>query len=85
MVKRKRTNLAQPSAENTSKKDNSTSSAEANTMDIETKPDSEVNATTQPKKKNSDKDIDPATVTTIKAVNTAPIAEQKHSQHEIEL
>ena len=74
MVKRKRTKLAQPSAENTSKKYDSTLSAEANASDIETQPDSEVNATTQPEEKNLDKDIDPATVATIKAVNTAPTA-----------
>ena len=75
MATRKRTKLAQPSAENTSKKDVPTSSAEANTSDIETQPDSEVNDTTQPEKKNPDKEIDPATVATIKAVNTAPTAE----------
>ena len=75
MVKRKRTKLAQPSAENTSKKDDSISTAETNASDIETQPDSEVNSVTQPEKKNPDKDIDPATVITIKAVNTAPTAE----------
>ena len=74
MSTRKRAKITQPSAENTSKKDNSTSSAEANTSDIETQPDSEVNATTQPEEKNLDKDIDPATVATSKAVNTAPTA-----------
>ena len=75
MVKRNRTKLAQPSTENTSKKDDLTSSIEANASDIETQPDSEVNAVTQPEKKNPDKDIDPAIVTTINAVNTAPTAE----------
>ena len=75
MVNRKRTKLAQPSAENTSKKDDSTLSAETNTSDIETQPDSEVNVVTQSEKKNPDKDIDPATVTTIKAVNATPTAE----------
>ena len=75
MVKRKRTKSAQPSAKNTSKKDDSASSTEANASDIETQPDSEVNAVAQLEKKNPDKDIDPATVTTIKAVNTAPTAE----------
>ena len=75
MVNRKRTKLTQASAENTSKKDDSTSSAEANASDIETQPDSEVNAVGQPEKKNPDKDINPATVTTIKAVNTAPTTE----------
>ena len=72
MVKHKHTKLAQPSAENASKKDDSTSSAEANASDIETQPDSEVNAVTQPEKKNPDKDINPATFTMIKAVITAP-------------
>ena len=86
MVNRKRTTLAQPSAENTSKlaqpsaentskKYNSTSSAEANASDIETQPDSKVNVVTQPEKKNPDKDFDHATLTAIKAVNTAPTAE----------
>ena len=75
MATRKRTKLAQPSAKKTSKKDDLTSSAEANTSDIETQPDSEVNATTQPEKKNPDKDINPATVAKIKAVNTAPTVE----------
>ena len=75
MATRKCTKLAQPSAKNTSKKDDPTSSAEANTSDVETQSDSEVNATTQPKKKNPDKDIDPARIATIKAVNTEPPAE----------
>ena len=75
MATRKRTKLTQPSAKNTSKKDEPISSAEANTLDIGTQSDSEVNATTQPEKKNPDKDIDPATVATIKVVNTAPTAE----------
>ena len=73
MVNHKRTKLAQPFAKDTSKKDDSTSSAEANASDIETQPDSEVNATTQPEKKHPDQD--PATITTIKAVNAAPNAE----------
>ena len=75
MATRKRTKLAQPSAENTSKKEDLTSSAEANTSNIKTQPDSKVDATTQLEKKNPDKDIDPATVATIKAVNTASTAE----------
>ncbi|KAF2578893.1 hypothetical protein F2Q68_00005859 [Brassica cretica] len=75
MATRKRTKLTQPSAKNTSKKDDPISSAEANTLDIGTQSDSEVNATTQPEKKNPDKDINPATVAKIKAVNTAPTAE----------
>ncbi|KAF2602724.1 hypothetical protein F2Q70_00026135 [Brassica cretica] len=48
MATRKHTKLAQPSAKNTSKKDDSTSSAEANASDVETQRDSEVNAMTQP-------------------------------------
>ena len=75
MVSRKRTKLTQPSVENTSKKDDQTSSAGANASDIKIQPDSKVNAVTQPEKKNPNKEIDPATVTTIKAVNTAPTAE----------
>ena len=73
MATRKRTNLAQPSAENTSSKDDSTSSAEANTSNVETQHESEVNAMTQPE--GPDKIFDPATVTTIKAVSMATIAE----------
>ena len=69
MATRNRTKLAQPSDENTSKKDDSTSSAEANTSDIETQHDSEVNAMTQTE--NPDKNVDPATVSTTKAVSTA--------------
>ena len=75
MVSHKRTKLTQPSAKNNSKKDDPTSSAGANASDIEIQPDSKVNPVTQPEKKNPDKDIDPATVTTIKAINTAPTAE----------
>ena len=75
MISRKRTKSTQPSAENTSKKDNQTSSAGANASDIEIQPDSKVNAVTQPEKKNPEKDIDPATITTIKAANTAPTAD----------
>ena len=48
MATRKRPKLAQPSAENISKKDDSISSAEANASDIETQHDSEVNTMTQP-------------------------------------
>ena len=73
MATRKRTKLAQPSAENTSKKDDSISSADANVSDIETQHDSEVDTTTQ--LENPDKKIDPATVTTIKAVRKATTAE----------
>ncbi|KAF2568633.1 hypothetical protein F2Q68_00025780 [Brassica cretica] len=51
MVNCKRTKLAQPSAENTSKKVDSTSCAEANASDIETQLDSKVNTVTQPEKK----------------------------------
>ena len=71
MATRKRAKLTQPSAENTSKRDDSTSSTEANASDIETQHDSEINAMTQPE----DPDVDPAPVTTIKAVSTATTAE----------
>ena len=60
MVNRKRTKLAQPSAKTTSKRNDSTSSAEANASDVETQADSKVNDVTQSEKKNPDKDIDPA-------------------------
>ena len=73
MKTRKHTKLAQPSAENTSKKDYSISSAEANASDIETQHDSEVDTTTQ--LENTDQNVDPATVSTIKAVSTATTAE----------
>ena len=55
MATRKRAKLAKPLAENTSKKDDSTSSAEANALDIETQHDSEVNAMTQ--LENLDKNV----------------------------
>ncbi|KAL0706959.1 hypothetical protein Bca4012_073385 [Brassica carinata] len=73
MATRKCAKLTQPSAENTSKKDDSTSSAKANASDIETQQDSEINAMTQPE--NPDKNVDPATVSPIKAVSTATTAE----------
>ena len=72
MATRKRTKLAQASAENTLKKDDSTSSAEANASDIETQHNFEVNAMTQPE--NPDKNVNPATVSTIKAVSTGTTA-----------
>ncbi|KAF2575669.1 hypothetical protein F2Q70_00004120 [Brassica cretica] len=56
-----------------SEKDDSTSSTEANALGIETQHDSEVNTMTQPE--NPDKNVDPATVSTIKAVSTATTAE----------
>ncbi|KAL0645802.1 hypothetical protein Bca4012_044093 [Brassica carinata] len=70
---RKRTKLARPSAENTSKKDASVSSASVNASEIETQHDSEVDTITPPE--NPNKIIDPATVTMIKAVSTATTAE----------
>ena len=73
MATRKRAKLAKPLAENTSKKDDSTSSAEANASGIETQRDSEVNTMTPPE--NPDKNVDPATVSAIKAVSTAITAE----------
>ncbi|KAL0689610.1 hypothetical protein Bca4012_089288 [Brassica carinata] len=73
MATRKHAKLTQPSAENTSKKDDSTSSAKANASYIKTQHDSEINAMTQPE--NPDKNVDPATVSTIKAVSTATTAE----------
>ena len=56
MATRKRTKLAQPSAENTLKKDDLTSSSEANATDVETQSNSEVNAMTQPE--NPEKNVD---------------------------
>ena len=73
MATHKRTKLAQPSAENISKKDDSISSADANASDTETQHDSKAGTTTQPEHPN--KNIDPATVTTIKAVSMATTAE----------
>ncbi|KAF3490297.1 hypothetical protein F2Q69_00053114 [Brassica cretica] len=57
---RKRMKLARPSVENTSKKDDSVSSAEVNASEIETQHDSEVDTITPPE--NLDKNIDPATI-----------------------
>ena len=73
MATRKRTKLAQPSAKNTSKKDDSISTADANASEIETQHHSEVDTITP--LENPDKNVDPATVTTIKAVSTAITAE----------
>uniref|UniRef100_M4FAS7 Uncharacterized protein n=1 Tax=Brassica campestris TaxID=3711 RepID=M4FAS7_BRACM len=65
-----RTKIAQPSAENTSKKDDSTSSADENASNVEIQHDSEADTTEHP-----DQSTSPATVTTIKAVSTGSTAE----------
>ena len=77
---RKRMKIAQPSAENTSKKDDSTSSANANASNVETQHDSEVDTTEHP-----NKSTDPATVTTITAVSTATTTEWEYSRHKTKL
>ena len=66
----KRTKIAQPSAENTSRKDDSTSSADENASNVEIQHDSEADTTEHP-----DQSTSPATVTTIKAVSTGSTAE----------
>uniref|UniRef100_A0A0D3BXY7 Uncharacterized protein n=1 Tax=Brassica oleracea var. oleracea TaxID=109376 RepID=A0A0D3BXY7_BRAOL len=73
MATRKSTKTAQPSAENASKKDDLISSADANASDIETQHDSKADNTTRPG--HPDKNIDPATITTIKAVSTTTTTE----------
>ena len=59
MITRKHTKIAQPSAENTSKKDNSTSSADVNASNVEIQHDSEADTIEHP-----DQSASPATVTT---------------------
>ncbi|KAF3522189.1 hypothetical protein F2Q69_00049265 [Brassica cretica] len=55
------------------KKDDLTSSADANASDVETQHESEADATTQPE--HPEENADPATVITIRAVSTATTAE----------
>ena len=73
MANRKRTKIDQSSAKNASRKDDLTSSADANASDVETQHKSEADTTTLPE--HPEKSTDPATVITIKAVNTAKTAE----------
>ena len=67
----KRTKIDQSLAKNASRKDNLTSTANANASDVETQ--HEANITTQPE--HLERSTDPATVVTIKAVSTATTAE----------
>ena len=73
MANRKRMKIDQPSAKNASKKDDLTSSADANALDVETQHDPKADTTTRPE--YPEKSTDPATVITIKAVSTATTAE----------
>ncbi|XP_048617119.1 uncharacterized protein LOC125589029 [Brassica napus] len=75
MTKRKCTKITQPSAENTSTKDDLASSAEATSSDIKNQHDSEANATTQPEEKNPEEDVDPATVSSAKVADATLTAE----------
>ena len=72
-VNRKRTKIDQSTATNAPRKDDLTSSADANASDVETQHESEADTTTQPG--HPEKSIDPATIVTIKAVSTATTAE----------
>ena len=70
---RKRTKIDQSSAKNASRKDDLTSSADANASDVKTHHESEADATTQPE--HPEENADPATDVTIRAVSTAITAE----------
>ncbi|KAL0747566.1 hypothetical protein Bca101_029568 [Brassica carinata] len=70
---RKRTKIDQSSAKNASRKDDLTSSADANASDVETQHESDADATTQPE--YPEENADQATVITIRAVSTAITAE----------
>ena len=69
----KRTKIDKSSTKNVSRKDDLTSSADANASGVETQHESEDDTTTQPE--HPEENADPATVITIKAVSTATIAE----------
>ncbi|WZZ00173.1 hypothetical protein YC2023_072501 [Brassica napus] len=73
MANRKRTKIDQSSAKNASRKDDLTSSADANALVVETQLEPEADTTTQPE--HPKKNTDPATFITIKAVSTATTAE----------
>ncbi|KAF8094676.1 hypothetical protein N665_0357s0011 [Sinapis alba] len=75
MVKPKRTKIAQPAAENTSKKDDSSSSAEATVSEIENQHDSKPSVLIQPEEINPEEDVDPATATTDRAIDKAATTE----------
>ena len=70
---RKRTKIDKSSAKNVSRKDDLTSSADANASGVETQHESKADTTTQ--LEHPEENADPATVITIKAVSTAIIAE----------
>ncbi|KAF3550317.1 hypothetical protein DY000_02004967 [Brassica cretica] len=70
---RKRTKIDKSSAKNVSRKDDLTSSADANASGVRTQHESDTDTTTQPE--HPEENTDPATVITIKAVSTATIAE----------
>ncbi|KAL0682992.1 hypothetical protein Bca4012_049840 [Brassica carinata] len=70
---RKRTKIDQSLAKNASRKDDLTSSAEANAWDVETQHESEADATTQ--SEHPEENADPGVVITIRAVRTATTAE----------
>ncbi|XP_048605904.1 uncharacterized protein At3g60930, chloroplastic-like [Brassica napus] len=65
--------IDQSSAKNASRKDDLTSSADANASDVKTQHESEADATTQPE--HPEENADPATVATISGVSTATTAE----------
>uniref|UniRef100_A0A0D3DLY9 Uncharacterized protein n=1 Tax=Brassica oleracea var. oleracea TaxID=109376 RepID=A0A0D3DLY9_BRAOL len=73
MANRRRTKIDKSSAKNVSRRDDLTSSADANASGVETQHESEADTTTQPE--HPEENADPATVFTIKAVSTATIAE----------
>ncbi|WZY99636.1 hypothetical protein YC2023_071965 [Brassica napus] len=70
---RKRMKIDRSSAKNAPRKDELTSSADANGSDVKTQHESEADATTQPE--NPENNVDPATINTVKAVSATSTAE----------
>ena len=70
---RKRTKIDKSSTNNVLRKDDLTSSADADASGVETQHESEANTTTQPE--HPEENTDTATIITIKAVRTATTAE----------
>ncbi|KAF2532398.1 hypothetical protein F2Q70_00029728 [Brassica cretica] len=73
VANRKRVKIGQSSAKNVLRKDDLTSSADANASGVETQHEYEADTTTQPE--HPEEKVDPAMVITIKTVSTATIAE----------
>ncbi|KAF2563495.1 hypothetical protein F2Q70_00016577 [Brassica cretica] len=70
---RKRTKIDKSSTDNVLRKDDLTSSTDADALGVETQHESKADTTTQPE--HPEENTDPATIITIKAVSTATTAE----------